>query len=94
MAFDVLHDEKKHKFYIVIDGKEAVLDYKLVDQETLNYWRTFVPPEFRNKGIASKLVEYALNYAQQHGYYVMPTCPYVHCYMNRNPKYLTLLKDQ
>jgi len=48
---------------------------------------TFVPEEQRNQGIASTIVEHALEFAQREGYTVRPTCPFVKSYIDEHPRF-------
>lgn len=80
----VQHDPAHHRFFIKLPEGECELKYRKVDDDTLDYYHTFVPPELRNRGLAAVLVEYALNYARTHNYQVIPSCPYVNSYIARN----------
>ena len=44
----------------------------------------------RGGGIASQLTHRALEYAREHGYRVMPSCPFVAAYIERHPEYREL----
>ena len=73
----VSHDERRHKFVVQLDGREAYLRYVRAGARTLHYTRTFVPPEHRRRGIGAHLVTYALDYAREHHFAVVPMCPFV-----------------
>lgn len=92
MKILVEHREKEQKFIAVINGLTAELDY-FFDHEAqaLNYHHTFVDPALRGKGVAGTIVEFALNYALQHHYKVIPSCPFVKSYMDLHKKYKILL---
>jgi predicted GNAT family acetyltransferase len=59
----VQHDEKRHKFFIPMEStrKEALLSYALPKNDVIDLQHTFVPDEFRGKGIAAQLVEKVLD---------------------------------
>ncbi len=90
MALDIRHDEAGSRFVATVDGHEAYVAYRAVDDKTLEYRRTFVPTELRGQGLAAKLVAHALGYAREHGYSVIPTCSYVRSFVDRNPEFQDL----
>lgn len=91
MNFEIEHDEIKGKFFSIINGKEARLEYEKVDDKTIEFPYTYVPPALRGKGIGAKLVEYGLDYARTHSYTVIPSCSYVENFIHRNQKYKDLV---
>ena len=44
--------------------------------------------------VAGKLVEIALNYAEEKSLRVIPMCPYVAAYIRRHPQYIDLTKQK
>jgi hypothetical protein len=73
----VQHDEKRHRFWVDVDGLEAFLDYVPLGDDKLDYVRTFVPTELRGKGLADRIVKVALEWADARGKEVIPSCWYV-----------------
>jgi predicted GNAT family acetyltransferase len=88
---EITHDEKNHKFYCTIEGKEAYLRYFMKDANTIDFRSTYVPNELRGKGIAALIVEKALSFAQEKNLTVIPTCSYVHTFIDKNEKYKELI---
>ncbi|MGA2655422.1 MAG: GNAT family N-acetyltransferase [Gammaproteobacteria bacterium] len=86
MTPTVLHDATAHKFYISFPEGEAALSYAMVDDNTLDFYSTFVPPELRGRKIAQMLVEAGFAYAKEHHFQVIPSCPYVKVYLERHPQ--------
>jgi len=66
----------------------------MVDKNVINFYHTFVPEKLRGKGIAAKLVEAGLNYAEKNNLRVIPDCSYVRVYIQRNEKYEHLLESE
>ncbi len=91
---DILHDEAGHRFYLPLaSGHEALLLYRR-QGDTLDFYHTYVPDEFRNKGLAEKVVEAAFRYAQEHRLKVIPTCPYISdAFLRRRKEFLPLVKQ-
>jgi len=93
MNFEIKHDEANGKFFSVIDGKEARLEYEKIDEKTIEFPYTYVPPSLRGKGVGAKLVEYGLNYARTNNLSVIPSCSYVENFIHRNQNYKDLVSD-
>ena len=90
MSLDVQHDEAGLRFVTVVDGHEAYVEYRPVDERTLDFHHTYVPGELRGQGVAGKLVAGALDLARAQGYSVTPTCSYVQGFLQKHPEYADL----
>ncbi|HEX6269428.1 MAG TPA: GNAT family N-acetyltransferase [Anaerolineales bacterium] len=90
---EVIHNPAKNRFETWIDNQLSKLDY-LLDQETIVMTHVGVFPDHRGQGVAGKLVEVALNYAQENSLRVIPMCPYVAAYIRRHPQYIDLTKQR
>ncbi|TWT31050.1 Heavy-metal-associated domain protein [Posidoniimonas corsicana] len=86
----VEHDADNNRFVYLSDSRESVLSYERPDAGVINLAHTFVPPADRGNGIAARLAESALNYAEQQTLRVIPTCSYVRSYLEDNPRYQSL----
>lgn len=88
---EVQHDSKRERFFIPLEGhKDAELQYEHKKQgghSVLDFQSTFVPVPVRNQGVASKMVEQAFRYAEDKGYRVIPTCPFVDALLKRKPEF-------
>lgn len=56
------------------------IEYVHLDSKTVDIVHTFVDPNHRGKGIAKKLVEYALTYFKEQEMMVKYSCSYVKNY--------------
>lgn len=83
----VTHDPANSRFAIALADGVAVLDYRRLDEQTLDYYHTFVPRALRGRGLASQLAEHALRYAADNGLSVVPSCPFVKAYVERHPEF-------
>ncbi|GAB59545.1 GNAT family N-acetyltransferase [Rheinheimera nanhaiensis] len=72
----IQHQSEQQRFVLQLDGAEAVLDYAL-SGDSINFHHTFVPPTFRGKGLAEKLVRHGLAWARQQQYQISASCWYV-----------------
>jgi len=88
----VRHDATARRFTIEVDGAHAVLEYRELDAKTLDYYRTFVPPAQRGGGIASRLTDEALRYARDHGFKVVPSCPFIATYIRGHSEFQPLVR--
>ena len=84
---DIRHEPERGRFVASLGAAEAVLEYRPAGAGVLEYFHTFVPDELCGKGIASELVEFALEYAGSEGFEVIPTCPFVARVMRAEPRY-------
>ncbi len=92
MNVTIQHNQKKFKFQAYVGEKESYLSYRKEPYKTLEYYETFVPESLRGKGIASKIVDFALNHAKENGYKVIATCPFVANYIDEHEEYAELIK--
>ncbi|GGI93181.1 GNAT family N-acetyltransferase [Legionella impletisoli] len=91
MDLDVKHDKKNQRFYVEVDNKQSELKYKKINEETLDYFTTFVPEEQRGQGIAADITEFALQYAKDNQLKVRPSCPFVKSYVKDHADYQDLV---
>jgi predicted GNAT family acetyltransferase len=81
------HEPERHRFVLETDGGTAYIEYTQPASGTLDYRHTFVPTALRGGGVASRLAEFALEHALEHGIAVLPTCPFVARYIERHPRF-------
>jgi len=79
---NVQHLPDQQRFIIVYEGSEAVLAYRLLNHNedgeptAIDFNSTYVPPEFRGKGLAEKLVRTGIQWAKGKGYELHASCWY------------------
>lgn len=78
------HDTQAQRFTTMVDGRRALLDYRLADH-TMTITHTEVPPEIGGRGVAADLMRAALSAARTAGWTVIPACSYAAAYMRRHP---------
>lgn len=70
--------------YIALpSGSKAYLKYQ-VEDNVMKLIETYTPPEFRGKGVATQLVDYAINLAQRNNWLIEPICSYTIYYFMKN----------
>lgn len=85
------HDKEAQKFSLTIDGKDSSVLYRMTANKTMDIYRTYVPPEQRNNGLAGKIVKAALDYAKENNLKVIPSCSYTDYFIKQNKEYKSLL---
>ena len=87
----VQHDPENQRFFTPLEeSKDAFLDYEREKNgmhTILDFKATFVPPTQRNRGLATQIVTQAFRYAEEKGYRVKPTCPFVDALMKQKPEF-------
>lgn len=86
MPWRIQHDMEANRFVMKTDHGEATLDYQRADQDTLDYRSTFVPEEDRGHGVGEALVLHAVDWAEETGFRVLPTCPFVRRVLQEHPE--------
>lgn len=74
------------------DGGKAYIKYE-VEGDVMKLVSTYTPPQHRGRGIAKKLVEYAISLAQKNGWKIYPICSYAVYYFMKNPDKREILFD-
>lgn len=90
MPLSVQHDRKARRFHAEVDGAQCVLDYSLTDA-VMTITHTGVPREVGGRGIASALVQAAMEAVREEGWRVVPACSYAAAWLQRHPGYQDLL---
>lgn len=73
------HLPEQNRFVVDYNGAQAILQYVILNQgaeATLDVTSTYVPPEFRGKGTAEKLVRTAFAWGRAQGYNLRASCWY------------------
>lgn len=92
MNVTVNHEPDKHRFVILEEGMECVLEYRIISDKHWNMYHTYVPQELRGRQLAEKITTTALQYARDHQIKVTPGCPYVARFISLHPEYAELIK--
>ena len=87
--YHVEHNEKDSRFETTVDGENAVLLYRR-EGDRIIYFSTRVPPAIERRGIGGALARAALDYARENSLTVVPQCPFVRVFIEKNPEYKPL----
>lgn len=91
MATEVTRNEDERRYEIRSDGVLAGFVVFSERGEVIAFTHTETFPEFAGQGIASKLVEEALDDAERRGLGVLPFCPFVNDFIAEHPDRLGLV---
>jgi hypothetical protein len=92
-AYEIQHDPARSCFYTVVDGLQAVADYRLEGTRML-FTHTGVPQALEGRGIAAALVKQAFEWAEAQHLQIVPLCSYVRAYLQRHPEYQGLAEER
>jgi uncharacterized protein len=84
------HNASAQQYEARIGRHLAVAEYSM-SGNTITFTHTFVPPALRGRGIASKLIQAALEDARAEELMVVPLCSFVAGYIRRHPEHMALL---
>jgi predicted GNAT family acetyltransferase len=83
-------NEAEGRYELEVDGHVAMAEYDL-EGDTIVFAHTEVPKELEGRGIAGRLVTYALDDVRKRGLKVVANCPFVARYIERHSEYADLL---
>lgn len=82
-TLNVHHDTANQRFTVEVDGHIGYAAYQL-NNAAMTVTSTQVPPPIEGQGVAGRITQVALEYAREHGYNVIPQCPYTAAYIKRH----------
>ena len=84
--------EREGTFFIDLGRKRAVLNFRKTGNDVYAI-HTYIPPEFRGRGIAANLVEALIEYCRKRGMKIYPACSYVSAYFEKRAELGDILSD-
>ncbi|MGH1428706.1 MAG: GNAT family N-acetyltransferase [Arenicella sp.] len=74
---NIEHNLTTKRFFIELEGgTDAELKYRLMDDNSVDFYSTFVPNTHRGQGIASALVKTGIAWAKEQNYDMHASCWY------------------
>lgn len=86
----VTDNPDKHQFELIVDGHVALAAYRL-KPGVITFTHTEVPKELGGRGIGTQLAKGALDQVRERGLKVVPLCPFIKAYIEKNAQYQDLL---
>jgi len=84
------NNESTHRWEAKVGEYVAFSSYRL-NEDTIHFLKTRVPPELEGQGVAGRLVQAALDDARAKHLTVVPICRFVASYIRRHPEYRDLV---
>jgi len=88
-SYFVVHNESKNRFEIALSGWTAFAEYR-VERDRMIFTHTEVPPQFRGRGIAKKLVLAGFDVAGKNNLIIVPLCSYAARVLQEHPEFHSL----
>ncbi|MEM0325458.1 MAG: GNAT family N-acetyltransferase [Desulfurococcaceae archaeon] len=79
-------------YAVLPDGSKAYVKYS-VENNVMKLLETYVPQQYRGRGLAKQLVEYAIEMAKSSGLVIEPVCSYAIYYFMKNPEKRHILHE-
>ena len=86
LDLELIKNEKESRFEMIVDGNIAIIIYKEYPGK-IALLHTEVPPVLEGRGVATAIIEKALNYIEQNNLQLIPLCPMVVTYLKRHPEW-------
>jgi predicted GNAT family acetyltransferase len=86
---EVIKNEALNRFELHVGDEVAFLRYA-EEPGRIHLIHTEVPDKLSGQGIGGRLAAFALDYARARGFTVVPSCPFVRGFIERNPEYADL----
>lgn len=86
----VRDNKERSRFELDVDGDTAFANYRLTPAAVI-ITHTETPRALRGQGIASRLVEGALELIRADGHKVIAACGFVADYLRRHPEYADMV---
>ncbi|WP_301099580.1 GNAT family N-acetyltransferase [Otariodibacter sp.] len=82
----VLHDKENHRFIFQTEQNKLIgeLNYHYVSDKVLNAYHTEVDVNHQGEGIAGKLYNALIEFAEQNQLKIQPSCSYIEKRMTRS----------
>jgi hypothetical protein len=81
----VVHQTEQRRFVISVDGHDALLEYRMLAPDVVDFVHTYTPGALRGRGLAAQLVEAGVRYARAQGWRIIGSCSYVASWLERHP---------
>lgn len=91
VALSVVHNESESRFETKIGEEHAVADYTR-EGDLMTFTHTYVPKTHEGQGIGQALARAALDFAVREKLTVVPACPFIAAFVERNAEYQALLR--
>ena len=88
---NVRRNDDLHRFELEVDEYTAIAYYQ-IENGVMIFTSTQTPPSLRNKGVATRLIQGALEIAREEGFKVAASCSFVTDFLARRPEFSDLMR--
>ena len=96
MANEVVHNETDERYEIHVDGVVAgFAQYRPTDDPDVRvFTHTEIDDAYEGQGLASRLIQGALDDVRASGGRIVARCPFVRSYIEKHPEYQDLVDQE
>jgi predicted GNAT family acetyltransferase len=91
---EIFNDGEVSAYVISVDGERVGKAEYLVRDGRHVFFHTEVNEDYAGSGLASRLVQHALDDVRSQQGQIVPLCPYVSAYIRRHPEYENLVDHE
>jgi uncharacterized protein len=92
-SIEVANAPEREQYELTVDGKLAGFTIYRVRPGLIAFVHTEVEEQFQGHGFADRLIRFALEDARARGLVVLPFCPFVKAFIERNREFVTLVPE-
>ena len=89
----IRNNQQENRYEAEVDGGVAFAEYHH-EGSTVRFTHTEVPEESEGKGVAGRIVQFALDDCKTRGLKVVPVCGYVKAFISRHSEYGKLVAEE
>jgi uncharacterized protein len=93
MSTTIADVPERERYEIHLDGELAGFTAYKARRGLIAFIHTEIEERFQHRGLADRLIEYALDDARERGLVVLPFCPFVQSFIQRHPEYIGLVPE-
>jgi uncharacterized protein len=90
---DLMDAPERERYEVHVDGALAGFATYRLHPSTIEFLHTEIEPDMEGKGLASRLIEFALDDARSRGLAVLPFCPFMREFIQRHREYAELVPE-
>lgn len=87
------NNEEKKRYELQGEDHTAFVDYILNKKGVIYLTHTEVPKEAEGQGMATRLIDKVMREIEKNEYELVPICPFVKVFLQRNPEWKNLLAE-
>jgi predicted GNAT family acetyltransferase len=88
---EICLDEPEHRYEITTEGELAGFVTYRDHGGTRTLLHTEIDPAFEGRGLASRLIRAVLDDLREKGLGLLPVCPFVRAFLDKQPEYVALV---